>query len=223
MVCINLQRWGANEFETSKIFQIYLNWWLSAHFFRHGEDVDERKRPWKGNRQKFPPPWAQDVDHRHQKEGGATGPHGTSEDRDFRHHPKGREDDFRSREYSNDSRLEYTEDQDYRSTERGQPPRHKKRRDLSPEHSPHKISRHHDRDRHHHHHHHRREEEEEEEEEEERGKKKGEQGAQQKKDLPKPVPPPGVGASSAGGSSTPTDGKTAEQTEATLTPLPPVP
>lgn len=101
------------------------------------------------------------------------------------------------------------EDQDYRSTERGQHPRHKKRRDLSPEHSSHKKSRHHDRDRHHHHHHRR---EEEEEEGEERGKKKGEQGAQQNKgtDLPKPVPPPVLGASSADGSNTPSEGKTAE-------------
>jgi hypothetical protein len=40
-------------------------------------------------------------------------------DRDFRHYPHGRDSDYRSRDYTEDSRLEYTEDQDYRAHERG--------------------------------------------------------------------------------------------------------
>lgn len=162
--------------------------WINFYFdWRHGEDVDERQRAWKGNRQKFPPPWAHDVDHRHQKD--TSGPHGMEEDRDFRHHHRGREAEYRSRDYSRDSRLEYTEDQDYRSHDQ----RRKKRQGHSPDQSSHsKKSRHHDRDRHHH-------------VRDNAGDR--DSGQQQKKgsDLPKPVPPPGVTSASSG--DTPPQGK----------------
>lgn len=153
--------------------------------FRHGEDVDERKQPWKGQRQKFPPPWAQDVDHRHNQDTGPP-PSLGSEDRDFRHYPHGGDLDYRSRDYPKDDRrddrVEYEEDQDYRAQERGHHRRRKKRR-HSPEHSLYKKSRHHDRDKHYHRH----------EDKDDRGKKE-EKSSQQKKEteLPKPVPPPGV-------------------------------
>lgn len=174
----------------SVTFHFWQSWQIHVVFsyvyWRHGEDVDERQRTWTGNRQKFPPPWAQDVDHRHKKD--SSGPHGMAEDRDFRHRPRGREDEYRSRDYSRDGRLEYTEDQDYRSHDQ----RRKKRHGHSPDQSSHsKKSRHHDRDRHHH----------GRDDVGDRGnREEGHGGQHQKKgtDLPKPVPPPGVTSSSTG-------------------------
>lgn len=149
-------------------------------FSRHGEDVDERKRPWKGHRQKFPPPWAQDVDHRHPKDTGP--PPVMSEDRDFRHYSHSRDSDYR--DYTDDSRLEYTEDQDYRAQERGHHRRRKKRRGGSPETSSYKKSRQQERDGHYH----------GKGGDTDKVKTEEEQGSQEKvgNELPKPVPPPGV-------------------------------